>query len=84
MIRQIRDVEGSHLTAADRRNLVALIFDHPSFAFGTTYKVNGRKRYKVDPDGARYRVTITETTCDNWQGERRDRVSRATFRVVAR
>ena len=58
-------VEGAHLTAADRRNVKALLA-HADFKPGVTFDV-GRKRYSVTPDtAARFRVVTTEFERDDF------------------
>lgn len=71
-------VEGSHLTAADRRNIKALM-NHPSFVLGHRFKINGRKTYTIIAvDAVRYEVLIGSIESDGF-GRRSERVYRTKF-----
>ena len=59
-----------HLTAADRRNIKAVMAS-PGFTYGQTYKVNGRKTYALaDLGDGQAKVTIgsweQDWTCRRW------------------
>ena len=73
----LRNVTGSHLTATDRRN-VAAVLDSPGFELNRPYRVNGRKVYRIDRDGDRWAVSVTETEVDGY-GRRIDRTYRSQF-----
>ena len=74
---RISDVTGDHLTAADKRNLKALL-DIDGFTFGESYKVNGRKVYAVTQTDGRYAVTIRENEIDGF-GRKITRTYRSEF-----
>lgn len=76
----ITDVTGAHLTAADRRNIKALL-DHDYFEPGRTYTINGRKRYNLVGGPTRYAVTIGHTETDDF-GRKADHVYRSEFTLT--
>ena len=74
----IAKAEGAHLTAADRRNIKALLA-HDGFEFGRAFEINGRKSYSLTDLGAdRLEVAIVETDVDDF-GRSFSRSYRSTF-----
>lgn len=70
-------VEGAHLTAADRRNVKALIAH--GFEDGLVYRV-GRKRYSLVAAADRADVTIYEPDTDDY-GRKFTRTYKSTITI---
>lgn len=76
---KISAVEGAHLTAADRRNVKALLA-YDGFEFGRRFKV-GRKVYAIGTTiGVRLSVAVTESSIDDF-GRRVEHTYHSTFKV---
>jgi hypothetical protein len=81
----LRAVTGAHLTATDKRNILAIL-GQPGFEFFTdrAYRVNGRKAYSLTkPTSDRVEVVIAETETDGF-GRRVERTYRSQFTVAER
>jgi hypothetical protein len=79
-IERLTNITGSHLTAADKRNIKALL-NHDGLVLGEWFKV-GTKQYALTATADGYEVATMETAADDMFGRRSTKTYRSSFRAA--